>query len=61
MQEIRISEANAGQRLNKFLGKYLDDAPQSFLYRMLRKKNIKWNNKKAAGNEILNTGDTIQV
>ncbi len=61
MQEIRISEANAGQRLNKFLGKYLDDAPQSFLYRMLRKKNIKWNNKKAAGNEVLNTGDTVQV
>ena len=61
MQEIRISEANAGQRLNKFLGKYLDDAPQSFLYRMLRKKNIKWNNKKAAGNEVLSTGDTVQV
>ena len=61
MQEIRISEANAGQRLNKFLGKYLDAAPQSFLYRMLRKKNIKWNNKKAAGNEVLNTGDTVQV
>lgn len=61
MQEIRISEANAGQRLNKFLGKYLDDAPQSFLYRMLRKKNIKWNNKKAAGNEVLNTGDTVQI
>lgn len=61
MQEIRISEANAGQRLNKFLGKYLDDAPQSFLYKMLRKKNIKWNNVKAVGNEILHTGDTVQI
>lgn len=61
MQEIRISEINAGQRLNKFLGKYLDNAPQSFLYKMLRKKNIKWNNKKASGNEILNTGDLVQI
>lgn len=61
MQEIRINESNAGQRLNKFLGKYLDDAPQSFLYKMLRKKNIKWNNKKASGNEILNAGDTVQI
>lgn len=61
MQEIRINGANAGQRLNKFLGKYLDDAPQSFLYKMLRKKNIKWNNKKASGNEILQEGDSIQI
>ena len=61
MQEIKISGDNAGQRLNKFLGKYLDDAPQSFVYKMLRKKNIKWNNKKASGNEILQEGDSIQI
>ena len=61
MQEIRINGGSAGQRLNKFLGKYLDDAPQGFLYKMLRKKNIKWNNKKASGNEILQEGDSIQI
>lgn len=61
MQEIIINEANAGQRLNKFLGKYLDDAPQSFVYKMLRKKNIKVNKGKATGNEVLQIGDTVQV
>lgn len=61
MQEIMINEANAGQRLNKFLGKYLDDAPQSFVYKMLRKKNIKVNKGKATGNEVLQIGDTVQV
>lgn len=61
MQEIRINEANAGQRLNKFIGKYLDDAPQSFIYKMLRKKNIKVNKGKATGNEMLKNGDRIQV
>lgn len=61
MQEIRISKNNAGQRLNKFLGKYLDAAPQSFVYKMLRKKNIKCNQKKATGNELLVEGDLIQV
>ncbi len=61
MQEIQISTANEGQRLNKFLGKYLDNAPQSFIYKMLRKKNIKWNGKKASGNEILSSGDQIQI
>ena len=61
MQEIIINEANVGQRLNKFLGKYLDAAPQSFIYKMLRKKNIKVNKGKATGNEVLQLGDTVQV
>ena len=61
MQEIIINEANAGQRLNKFLGKYLDDAPQSFVYKMLRKKNIKLNKGKATGNEVLRNGDAVQI
>ena len=61
MQEIIINEANEGQRLNKFLGKYLDGAPQSFIYKMLRKKNIKLNKGKATGNEVLNATDTIQI
>ncbi len=61
MQEIRITKANAGQRLNKFLGKYLDAAPQSFIYKMFRKKNIKLNKNKATGNEILQAEDSIQI
>ncbi|MCM1499706.1 MAG: RluA family pseudouridine synthase [Clostridium sp.] len=61
MQEIKITEAEAGQRLNKFLNRYLDQAPSAFVYKMLRKKNIKINNVKAAGNEILCFGDTVQI
>lgn len=61
MQEIHIDQTTAGQRLNKFLGKYLDLAPQSFIYKMLRKKNIKYNGKKAEGDELLAAGDLVQV
>lgn len=61
MREIVITENEAGQRLNKFLMKYLNQAPSSFIYKMLRKKNIKRNQKKADGNEILATGDVIQI
>ncbi len=61
MQEIKIENSSEGQRLNKFLGRYLDNAPQSFLYKMLRKKNIKYNNGKADGSEILKAGDRIQI
>ena len=45
MQSVTIGENEAGQRLDKFLGKYLKLAPKSFLYKMLRKKNITVNRK----------------
>ena len=61
MKEIIISGNLAGQRLNKFLMKYLDKAPSSFVYKMLRKKNIKLNDKKADGSEILSESDNIKI
>lgn len=61
MQTLDIGKNEAGQRLDKYLKKYLSQAPQSFLYRMLRKKNILLNGKKAAGNEKLATGDQVML
>ena len=61
MKEILVTKNEAGQRLDKLLGKYLDAAPKSFLYKMLRKKNIKLNKKKADGKEILKEGDSIAL
>lgn len=59
MQEIRIGENEGGQRMDKFLRKFMPLAPVSFFYKMLRKKNITLNGKKAQGNEILSTGDVV--
>lgn len=61
MQEIIVSSNEAGQRLDKMLAKYLNDAPKSFLYKMLRKKNIVLNGKKASGNEKLFIGDSVKM
>ena len=61
MQEIQISANEAGQRLDKLLAKYLNEAPKSFLYKMLRKKNIVLNGKKASGNEKLTAGDSVKL
>lgn len=61
MKEIVINENEAGQRLDKFLGKLLKEAPASFYYKMLRKKNIVLNGKKATGNEKLTAGDSIKL
>lgn len=47
--------------MDKLLAKYLNLAPKSFLYKMLRKKNITLNGKKATGSEILALGDEIKL
>lgn len=60
MKEIRITSLEENQRLDKFLMKYMNTAPKSFFYKMLRKKRIKLNAKKAEGKEILTAGDVIQ-
>ena len=61
MRELMISEYEAGQRFDKFLAKYMELAPKSFFYKMMRKKNITLNGKKAAGNEKLEKGDTVKL
>ena len=40
MREIIINKNEAGQRFDKLLFKYFNAAPASFVYKMLRKKNI---------------------
>ena len=60
MKELIIKENEAGQRFDKYLAKVLKEAPKSFFYKMLRKKNITLNGKKATGNEKLLEGDTVK-
>ena len=59
MKKIVVSKNEAGQKLLKLLAKYLDAAPQSFLHKMLRKKNITLNGKKADGSELLLEKDEV--
>ena len=61
MQEITIGKNEAGQRLDKFLGKYMNLAPKSFFYKMMRKKNITLNGKKCEGPEKLEEGDIVKL
>ena len=57
VKKLIVGTNESGQRLDKYLGKTLSEAPKSFIYKMLRKKNIKLNGKKATGNEKLSQGD----
>ena len=61
MREINVTKNEAGLKLKKVCMKYLSLAPASFIYKMLRKKNIVLNDKKADGNEILLAGDVIKL
>ena len=56
-----IKENEQGQRFDKYLHKLLPNASGSFLYKMLRKKNITLNGKKAEGSEKLNLNDSIEL
>ncbi len=61
MKEIVISKKEEGQSLHKVLCRVLPEAGSGFLYKMLRKKNITLNDKKADGKEILKVGDSIKI
>lgn len=61
MKEFEIKSHEAGLKLDKYLSRVLSEAPKSFLYKMLRKKNIVLNDKKADGRETLCKGDTIKI
>lgn len=61
MKEIIVSQNDSGQRFDKLLFKILNKAPSSFVYKMLRKKNITLNGKKASGKELICTKDVINI
>ncbi len=60
MKEFCISKSDAAGRMDKFCHRILKEAPTSFVYKMIRKKNITLNGKKAQGSEILKEGDVIR-
>lgn len=61
MKQFIVQQNEAGQRLDKLLVKILNKAPKSFIYKMLRKKNITLNGKKADGSEKLGVQDEIKL
>lgn len=61
MKEFIISQSQSGQRSDKFIQRILPGAGKSFIYKMMRKKNIVLNDKKIEGNEILSKGDVLKI
>ena len=61
MREIIIGKNDCGQRLDKFLTKKYHSMPLSMMYKLIRKKKITVNRKRAKENQILEEGDLILI
>lgn len=61
MQSFVITRQEAGGRFDKYLKRLLPQASSGFVYKMLRKKNITLNGKKAEGNEMLAEKDEVKL
>lgn len=61
MRRIEISPDDAGQRLDKFLTKYLRTMPKSLVYKAIRKKRVKVNGKRGAEGDKLKPGDVLEL
>ncbi|QCX33021.1 RluA family pseudouridine synthase [Caloramator sp. E03] len=60
MNEIVIKANEAGQRLDRFLRKYLKDMPLGTIYKAIRKKEITVNGNKSSEKYLLSEGDIIR-
>ena len=61
MVEIIVGENESGQRLDRILEKIFVNADTGFIFKMLRKKNVTLDDKRADGKERLKTGSSIKM
>lgn len=61
MIQIEISNNDQNKRLDKFVKKYLSKAPDSFIYKLFRKKDVKVNKKPKPIDYITQVGDVITI
>jgi 23S rRNA pseudouridine955/2504/2580 synthase len=60
MIQLTITKNEEKQRLDRFLRKYLRNAPLSGIYRMIR-KDVKLNGRRADANALLAEGDSVTL
>lgn len=60
MKQFQVSSQDSKQRFDKYLKRILPNMGTSLMYKMLRKKNITLNGKKATGSEQIKEGDLIE-
>ena len=61
MRELTVGKNDAGQRLDRFLGKAVPLLPASLTQKYIRQKRIKHNGRRAQRDARLCEGDTLQL
>ena len=61
MKELTVGKNDAGQRLDRFVGKSLPLLPPALLQKYIRLKRIKVNGQRAARDQHLAQGDVLQL
>ena len=61
MKKITISSKEANQRADKYVKKYLNEAPLSFIYKLFRKKDVKINGHWVKENYIIKEGEELSI
>ncbi|MCR5332573.1 MAG: RluA family pseudouridine synthase [Bacilli bacterium] len=61
MIEYKVSLREENQRIDKFLRKYLNEAPLSFIYKLFRKKDVKVNGHWVKQDYILKRDELISI
>lgn len=61
MIKVKVSYKEDNQRIDKFVKKYLNDAPLSFIYKLFRKKDVKVNGHWVKQDYILKADEEISI
>ena len=61
VEYLEISAEQAGQRIDNFLHNYLKGVPKSYIYRILRKGEVRINKGRIKQTYRLQTGDVLRV
>jgi len=58
---VRIDAAHAGQRLDNFLFSQLKGVPKTWIYRVVRKGEVRVNKKRSKAHTRLESGDEVRI
>lgn len=61
MKETRVTSSSSGQKAEKFVKKFLPEAPLGFIYKAFRKKDIKVNGHWVKKDYVLSEGDVVRI
>ena len=61
MIKVKVLQKESHQRIDKFVKKYLNEAPLSFIYKLFRKKDVKVNGHWVKQDYVVNADEEITI